>query len=635
MRCPICGGELAPFDEKFVVCSTCGAKIPADRVTPAAETPAPAPVEKGEGKAEEKTEEQKRLAELERRLAEMEEERKRKEESSFGAKCKAAFSKVGNWIKGHKKATAFSVLGLLVVITVIVLCVSLCGLRGVYVNENNPYEYYEFGVSSYKCTMPLLGNEVTEEGTYKLSGDKITFTADTELFGTLSTDDDFKKLDGYAKVAIGMNTYYHAGYCLNSKVKITFDANGGEGTEKIKVQLGKMIKETPTPTRVGYRLVGWEDSEGNAFVTGYPIWKKQTYYAQWTECDHFGQKCTEQKCSLCNKAVSDMTAFEKKEMLHQNVNVENCRCQCGAIAHSFGNGGVCERCGAGNVRVENGTVVGKGEFTGGDLILSADISSIGESAFRSFSELTSITIPNSVTIIGTRAFDDCSLTNIYYTGDLAGWCAISGLSNLMRGSYYQSLYIGGVKVEGDLVIPYGVTRIRDYAFYWCRDLTSVTIPDSVTSIGDDAFERCTGLTSVTIGRGVTYVGVGAFRDCSGLSTITVDAGTGVYHSSGNCLIETKSKTLIFGCKSSIIPSDGSVTSIGEEAFFGCTGLTSVTIASGVTSIGGYAFCVCSGLTSINYHGTKAQWNAIAKGFFWNEHTGSYTIHCMDGDIAKY
>ena len=78
----------------------------------------------------------------------------------------------------------------------------------------------------------------------------------------------------------------------------------------------------------------------------------------------------------------------------------------------------------------------------------------------------------------------------------------------------------------------------------------------------------------------------------------------------------------------------SVTSIGERAFYDCTGLTSVTIPNSVTSIGGYAFFCCYNLTSITYQGTKAQWNAIDKGYGWNSDTGNYTIHCTDGDIAK-
>ena len=149
-----------------------------------------------------------------------------------------------------------------------------------------------------------------------------------------------------------------------------------------------------------------------------------------------------------------------------------------------------------------------------------------------------------------------------------------------------------------VVIPNSVTSIGMGAFSCCTGLTSITIPDSVTSIDNEAFYGCTGLTSVTIGNGVTSIGWAAFVGCSKLTSILVADGNTKYHSSGNCLIETASKTLILGCKTSVIPSDGSVTSIGEYAFKKCTELTSVTIPNSVTSIGNWAFYECSSLTSV-------------------------------------
>jgi len=186
--------------------------------------------------------------------------------------------------------------------------------------------------------------------------------------------------------------------------------------------------------------------------------------------------------------------------------------------------------------------------------------SIGNSAFSSCSNLTSVTIPDSVTSIGNYAFYGCSsLTSI--------------------------------------TIPDSVTSIGNYAFYGCSSLTSVTIPDSVTNIGNSAFDDCSSLTSVTIPDSVTNIGNSAFRNCSKLTTITVADGNSKYHSAGNCLIETETKTLIAGCNTSVIPTDGSVTSIGAGAFCRLT-LTSITIPNSVTSIGYDAFRECSSLTSV-------------------------------------
>ena len=176
-------------------------------------------------------------------------------------------------------------------------------------------------------------------------------------------------------------------------------------------------------------------------------------------------------------------------------------------------------------------------------------------------------------------------------------------------------------IGGDVTIPDNVTKIGDSAFYDCTSLTSITIPDSVTEIGDRAFVCCTDLTSIIIPDSVIRIGHFAFSDCIGLTSITIpdsvtDIGNAVfagctdlteiivagnnpkYHSAGNCLIETQSKKLIAGCKTSKIPADGSVTKIGAYAFDGCTDLTSITIPDSITKIDEYAFLFCTDLTSI-------------------------------------
>ena len=147
-------------------------------------------------------------------------------------------------------------------------------------------------------------------------------------------------------------------------------------------------------------------------------------------------------------------------------------------------------------------------------------------------------------------------------------------------------------------IPDSVTSIGANAFDSCDNLESITIPDSVTSIGANAFDNCESLESITIPDSVTSIGEGAFMDCCSLKSITVKGGNKKYHSSGNCLIETQSKVLILGCVNSVIPIDGSVTSIGANAFDSCDNLESIEIPDGVTSIGEGAFSGCSSLESI-------------------------------------
>ena len=177
------------------------------------------------------------------------------------------------------------------------------------------------------------------------------------------------------------------------------------------------------------------------------------------------------------------------------------------------------------------------------------------------------------------------------------------------GFYYEENKDGGITITGytgdetELVIPgeidgKGVTSIGDSAFRDCSSLTSIKIPAGVTSIGDFAFEYCYGLTSIEIPAGVTSIGNRAFYNCNGLTSITVDSKNKYYDSRDNCnaIIETGSNTLIRGCKSSKIPAG--VTSIGNRAFYNCSGLTSIEIPAGVTSIGVSAFEECESLTSI-------------------------------------
>ena len=178
------------------------------------------------------------------------------------------------------------------------------------------------------------------------------------------------------------------------------------------------------------------------------------------------------------------------------------------------------------------------------------VKSIYSEAFKN-SNITAVTIPDSVTTIGYNAFRDCDSLTSVVIGD--------SVTTIENYAFYDCDSLTSV-VIGD-----SVTTIGDRAFSSCSSLTSVVIPDSVECIGNYAFQYCSSLTSVVIGDSVTTIGDYAFSNCSSLTSV-------------------------------VIPD--SVTNIGSSAFAYCSSLTSVIIPDSVTNIGGHAFYDCSSLTSI-------------------------------------
>lgn len=210
--------------------------------------------------------------------------------------------------------------------------------------------------------------------------------------------------------------------------------------------------------------------------------------------------------------------------------------------------------------------------------ISNGVKSIGEYAFSGCRNLTSLFIPKSLTTIAQPAFNSCvSIETIVVEDGNTKYDSRDNCNAVIETA--SNTLVQGCK---STVIPNSVTTIDIYAFYGCSGLTSVTIPNSVTNI--PVWDGPNGTT--------------AFSGCNNLETIIVESGNAKYDSRGNCnaLINTSTNSLLLGCKNTVIPN--TVTSIKGYAFYGRSGLTSVTIPNSVTSISEYAFQRCPDLTSV-------------------------------------
>lgn len=253
---------------------------------------------------------------------------------------------------------------------------------------------------------------------------------------------------------------------------------------------------------------------------------------------------------------------------------------------------------------ENGKTVaysvkGIGEETDTDIVIPSThnkkpVTSIADNAFRGCDTLTSITVPNSITSIGSRAFEDCKslkyneYDNAYYIGNKRNpylilmkakdksikSCTINNNTEFI----YDTAFFDCIDLE-NITMPDGLMSIGYGAFYYCQSLKTVIIPDSVKSIGGSAFYNCNTLTSINIPKNVTEIKDGAFQSCTALTSIIIPDGvTGIGDAAFSDCRALSGVTIPNGVKS-----------IGVEAFCGCSALTSITIPESVTSIGAYAF----------------------------------------------
>lgn len=212
-------------------------------------------------------------------------------------------------------------------------------------------------------------------------------------------------------------------------------------------------------------------------------------------------------------------------------------------------------------------------------------------AFSGLKQLTTVKLPNTITYLGNSAFAGCD-----------NLISINLPNSLKDIKIYTFQYC---KALTSITFPQGLTSISNYAFNGCEHLTSISFPTTLRNIGQEAFRDCIELDSVILPDGFIELGLNAFKDCKNLTYVSIPASVKNYFApfegcNAITTVNISSWWLVgeFGTKVTKLVLGEGVQNIGENAFDGCTQLSSVEFPSTVIVIGSCSFRNCSSLTSI-------------------------------------
>ena len=223
---------------------------------------------------------------------------------------------------------------------------------------------------------------------------------------------------------------------------------------------------------------------------------------------------------------------------------------------------------------ENVAVIGEKAFSGcgiESIILPCGLKEIRKKAFARCKMLTRIAFSDSIEYIGECAFEHCTaLAEITLPKNLKEISdgAFAGCNGLLRIAFCDS-----------------VEKIGEFAFFSCFALEEIELPKALVEIGAEAFFGCRNLYKISINASLKNINKNAFGSCIRLAEITVSGEGKRYKAHGNCLVDTRTSTVVLGCSESVIPSDGSVERISERAFYGIKELKNIVIPEGIKEIG--------------------------------------------------
>ena len=274
-----------------------------------------------------------------------------------------------------------------------------------------------------------------------------------------------------------------------------------------------------------------------------------------------------------------------------------------------------------------------------NIIIPDSMTNIGDWAFYHCESLTSVSLGRSISHIGNNAFYHCpSLISFDVDPENIIHASIDGILYNKDVTVLIQCPVGKI---GDVIVPDSVTIIGDRAFSYCPYITSITLGDNVVQIGNSAFTSCTSLTSITIPDSVTTMGHSVFHGCYNLATITIGNGvtsisdwTFAYCSSLTSIVISEKVTslgeyLFYDCSllTSVTIPDG-VPRIGERTFYYCDSLKSLTIPKSVTNIANHAFYSCRSLTSIIFEG-----DAPSANTYWAIGCDDLVVYYYEGSTG--